>query len=83
MAYYAGYEKLALIIAVSFLDFRFFSDSASVDFQLAAEVGSVRDTEQRTGVYTPVHEDSSTVSTKQFASAGDFGKKSSNELDLR
>ena len=44
--------------------------------KLAAEDEVRGDTEQRTGVYTPVHEDSSTVSTKQFASAVEFGKKS-------
>nr|WP_223499549.1 palindromic element RPE1 domain-containing protein [Legionella anisa] len=33
------------------------------------------DTKRRTGVYTtPVHEDSSTVSTKQFPATVEFGK---------
>ncbi|HHF0524580.1 TPA: hypothetical protein ACP9FK_000851 [Legionella anisa] len=34
------------------------------------------DAEHRTGVYTPVHEDSSTASTKQFTSSVEFGKRS-------
>ncbi|WP_412756908.1 SDR family NAD(P)-dependent oxidoreductase [Legionella bozemanae] len=42
-----------------------------------AEENEVRgDTEHRTGVYTPVHEDSSTASTKQFTSAVEFGMRS-------
>nr|WP_255666637.1 MULTISPECIES: bifunctional tetrahydrofolate synthase/dihydrofolate synthase [unclassified Legionella] len=36
-------------------------------------------TEHRTGVYTSVHEDSSTVSTKQFSSPAAFRKKSLDE----
>nr|WP_162264363.1 hypothetical protein [Legionella tucsonensis] len=31
-------------------------------------------TKRRTGVYTPVHEDSSTLSTKQFPTTVEFGK---------
>ncbi|KTC87240.1 pyruvate phosphate dikinase [Legionella cincinnatiensis] len=42
-----------------------------------AVVREVRgETEHRTGVYTPVHEDSSTVSTKQFSTTVAFGTKS-------
>lgn len=42
-----------------------------------AAVSEVRgDGERRTAVYTPVHEDSSTASTKQFATAVEFQKKS-------
>ena len=36
------------------------------------------DSERRTGVYTQVHEDSSTESTKQVASADGFGKRSND-----
>lgn len=44
--------------------------------KLAVEDEVRGDTERRTGVYTQVHEDSSTVSTKQFASAVEFRKRS-------
>ena len=40
------------------------------------------DSDRRTGVYTQVHEDSSTESTKQVASAAGFGKRS-NEKPCR
>ncbi len=36
----------------------------------------------RTAVYRPVHEDSSTESTKQFVSAVEFGKKSIKACSL-
>jgi RPE1 domain-containing protein len=39
-------------------------------------------TERRTTVYTLVHEDLSTVSTKQFADAVGFGKKSIQKSQL-
>nr|WP_277619269.1 palindromic element RPE1 domain-containing protein [Legionella norrlandica] len=38
------------------------------------------ETERRTAVYTLVHEDSSTVSTKQFSMAVEFRKKSNDNL---
>ncbi len=44
--------------------------------KLAAESKVRGDSERRTGVYTQVHEDSSTESTKQFASTVEFRKKS-------
>ena len=47
----------------------------------AAESRLRGDSERRTGVYTQVHEDSSTESTKQVASADGFGKRS-NEQSL-
>lgn len=34
------------------------------------------DADRRTGVYTPIHEDSITAATKQFASTVEFGKRS-------
>lgn len=43
--------------------------------KLAAASGVREDTEHRTLVYTSVHEDSSTVSTKQSADAVEFGEK--------
>ena len=49
--------------------------------KLAAEDELRGDTERRTGVYTQVHEDSSTVSTKQVASAVESGKRSI-EVDI-
>ncbi|HHF7350185.1 TPA: hypothetical protein ACPSKZ_000025 [Legionella anisa] len=39
------------------------------------------DAEHRTGVYTPVHEDSSTASTKQFTSSVEFEKRSIIVID--
>ena len=44
----------------------------------AAESKLRGDSERRIGVYTQVHEDSSTESTKQVASADGFGKRSNN-----
>ena len=44
--------------------------------KLSAESKLRGDSERRTGVYTQVHEDSSTESTKQVASADGFGKRS-------
>ncbi|MCW8423809.1 palindromic element RPE1 domain-containing protein [Legionella anisa] len=47
-----------------------------------AEGSEVRgDAEHRTGVYTPVHEDSSTASTKQFTSSVEFEKRSIIVID--
>ncbi len=48
--------------------------------KLAAESKVRGDSKRKTGVYTQVHEDSSTESTKQFASAVEFRKKS-NEAE--
>ncbi|OGV37943.1 MAG: hypothetical protein A3E88_03350 [Legionellales bacterium RIFCSPHIGHO2_12_FULL_35_11] len=44
--------------------------------KLAAESEVRGDEARRTAVYTSVHEDSSTESTKQFTSAVEFRKKS-------
>ena len=47
-----------------------------------SKLGAVREvrgeTERRTGVYTLVHEDSSTVSTKQFSRTVEFQKRSND-----
>ncbi|KTC79099.1 hypothetical protein Lche_1119 [Legionella cherrii] len=46
-----------------------------------AEGSEVRgDAERRTGVYTRVHEDSSTALTKQFTSSVDFGRRSTLDI---
>ncbi|KTD72524.1 chemotaxis protein CheW [Legionella tucsonensis] len=44
--------------------------------KLAEECEVRGDAERRTGVYTEVHEDSSTASTKQLTSSVEFGKRS-------
>src|SRR3990167_8621999 len=50
--------------------------------KLAAESGVRGDEAHRTAVYTSVHEDSSTESTKQFTSAVEFRKKSIQNIQL-
>nr|WP_202972783.1 palindromic element RPE1 domain-containing protein [Legionella steigerwaltii] len=40
------------------------------------------DTERRTGMYTSVHEDSSTVSTKQVSFAVEFRKRSIDFINI-
>ena len=54
--------------------------------KLAVASKVLGDAERRTAVYTLVHEDLSTASTKQFADTVEFGKKSvgviQNEKEL-
>ena len=62
------------------------ANSAMVNSSLskpAAENKLRGDSERRTGVDTQVHEDSSTESTKQIASAAGFGMRSNSEYGLQ
>ena len=66
-----------------FIPRNFINHNSRLLSKLAAESEVQGDEARGTAVYTSVHEDSSTESTKQFTSAVEFRKKSSQKQDLK